>query len=51
MEEWVSVKSNFLWGFDLTLMSKRIARRAFSSVWVALYESLAVVGKNYLQVG
>jgi len=35
-EEWMGIKLNFLWGLDFPVMSRRIAKWAFSLVWVAL---------------
>jgi len=49
--KWVGTKSDFLWGFSFPVMSRKIARRVFSSVWVALDERLAVADGNYLQGG
>jgi len=48
--EWMDIRSVFLWGFGFSGMSRRIARRVSSLIWVVLDERLAVVG-NCLQGG
>jgi len=30
----VGIKSDFLWGFGFPVMSRKIARKVFSSVWL-----------------
>jgi len=50
--ERMGIRSDFLWGLGFPVMSKRIASRVFSLVWVALDERLNfthVVGENCLQ--
>jgi len=44
-------RSVFSWGPGFPVMSRRIARRVSSLIWVALGERLAVVGGNCLQEG
>jgi len=43
------IKSDFLWGVGFPELSRRIARKVFSSVWVALDWRPTVVGEIYLQ--
>jgi len=49
--QWMGTRSVFLWGPGFPVLSRRIARRVSSSIWVVLGERLAVVGKNCLQEG
>jgi len=48
--EWMGTRLVFLWSFGFPILSRRIARRVSSLIWVALDERLAVVG-NCLQEG
>jgi len=45
------IRSGFLWGLGFPVMSRRIARRIFSLVWLAPKERLTVVEENCLQGG
>jgi len=47
----VADKISFSLGFGFPVMSRRIAMRVFSLIWVVLDERLAVVGGNCLQAG
>jgi len=49
--EWMGTRSVFLWGPGFPVLSRRIARRVSSLIWVVLGERLAVVGENCLQEG
>jgi len=42
--EWMGTRSVFLWGTGFSVLSRRIARRVSSLIWVVLGERLAVVG-------
>jgi len=47
----VDIKLDFLWGLGFPAMNRRIARKVFSSVWIALDKRLNVEGENCLQRG
>jgi len=47
----MGIKSVFLWGLGFPVMSRKIAWRVSSLIWVVLNERLAVVGGNCLQEG
>jgi len=47
----MGIISVFLWGFGFLVMSRRIARRVSSLIWVVLEERLGIVGGNCLQGG
>jgi len=47
--EMMNIRSDFLWGLGFPVMSRRIARRVFSLIWVAQDKRLTVVGENYLR--
>jgi len=47
--KWMDTRSVFLWEPGSPVMSRSIARKVFSLIWVVLCERLAVVGKNCLQ--
>jgi len=47
----MGTRSVFIWGPSFPVLSKRIARRVSSLIWVVLGERLAVVGENCLQEG
>jgi len=49
--EWMGTRSVFLWGPGFPVLSRRIARRVSSLIWVSLGEKLDVVGENCLQEG
>jgi len=49
--EWMGTRSVFLWGPGYPVLSRRIARRISSLIWVLLGEKLVVVGGNCLQEG
>jgi len=43
--KWMGTRSDFLWRPGFPVMSRRIAKRVTSLIWVVLGEKLAVVGK------
>jgi len=45
----MDTRSVFLWGSGFPVLSRRIARRVSSLIWVVLGERLSVVGGNCLQ--
>jgi len=47
----MGTRSVFLWGPDFPVLSRRIARRISSLIWVVLGGRLAVVEGNCLQEG
>jgi len=49
--EWMGTRLVFLWWPGFPVLSRRIARRVSSSIWVVLGERPAVVGENCLQEG
>jgi len=49
--EWMSIRSVFLWGPSFPVLSRRIARKVSSLIWVVPGERQAVVGENCLQEG
>jgi len=49
--EWIGTRLVFLWGPGFSVLSRKITRRASSSIWVSLSERPAVVGGNCLQEG
>jgi len=49
--EWMGTRSVFPWGAGFPVMSRRIARRVSSLIWVVLGDRLAFAGGNCLQEG
>jgi len=49
--EWMGTGSVFLWGPGFPVLSRMIASRISSLIWVVLGERLAVVEENCLQEG
>jgi len=49
--EWMGTRSVFLWEPGFLVLSRKIARRVSSLIWVVRGEKLAVVGENCLQEG
>jgi len=47
----MGTRSVFLWVCGFPVLSRRIASRVSSLIWVVLGERLAVVGENCLQEG
>jgi len=47
----MGIRSVFIWGFSISVMCRKIARRFSTLIWVVLGERLAVLVENCLEEG